>query len=124
MESLGPLIQSSVTSEAPPGEDASNSTSDGTSIDAVSYSYLKLELELKNQEWMVQSLVQWEELSHLGWYPQQYSNTIFCCLKSLGYYFSLYGNSFFRYQLLSHKVLTNSLSFIHIYYNIVLAFGP
>ena len=96
MESLGPLIQSSNNAELPPGEDATSSISDGTSLDAVSYSYLKLELELKNQEWMVKCLLQWEELVQFGWTPKHYSNVIFNCLKSLGYYFSLNGNSFFR----------------------------
>lgn len=96
MESLGPLIQSSTNIEVPPGEDASNINSDGTSVDAVSYSYLKLELELKNQEWMVKSLEQWEELVQSGWYLQEYRHSIFSCLKSLGYYFSLYSNSFYR----------------------------
>ena len=96
MESLGPLIQSSSNIEVHPGEDSTHLNSDGTSLDAVSYSYLKLELELKNQEWMVKCLQQWEELVQFGWYPEQYSNLIFNCLKSLGYYFSLIGNSFFR----------------------------
>lgn len=96
MESLGPLIQSSTTIEIPPGEDASSVTTDGTSVDALSYSYLKMELELKNQEWMGKSLVQWEELALSGWFPKSYNNIVFNCIKSLGYYFRLYGNSFFR----------------------------
>ena len=100
MESLGPLIQSSTNVEVPPGEDGTSLTSDGMSLDAVSYSYLKLELELKNQEWMVKSLEQWEELVQSGWCPDHYSNIIFCGIKSLGYYFSLNGNSFFRYKCL------------------------
>ncbi|XP_057379312.1 uncharacterized protein LOC130701372 [Daphnia carinata] len=95
MVSLGPLIQSSSNNEVPPGEDDTSVTRDGTSVDAVSYSYLKLELELKNQEWMVKCLQQWEELVQFGWCPEHYSSVIFNCLKSLGYYFSLNGNSFF-----------------------------
>lgn len=95
MVSLGPLIQSSSNNEIPPGEDDTSVTRDGTSVDAVSYSYLKLELELKNQEWMVKCLQQWEELVQFGWCPEHYSSVIFNCLKSLGYYFSLNGNSFF-----------------------------
>lgn len=97
MESLGPLIQSS-NIEIPPGEDASSVAGDGTSLDALSYSYLKIESELKNQEWMAKSLVQWEELVETGWVPQHYNNVVFNCMKSLGYYFRLYGNSFFRYN--------------------------
>lgn len=100
MASLGPLIQSSTNVEAPPGEDGSNVASDGTSVDAVSYSYLKLELELKNQEWMVKCLSQWEELVHFGWRLEQYSAMTFNCLKSLGYYFNLVGNSYFRFVFL------------------------
>lgn len=96
MESLGPLIQSSTNVEVPPGEDGSAIASDGTSLDAVSYTYLKLELELKNQEWMVKSLLLWEELVQSDWKLEHYSFTIFQCLKSLGYYFALYGNSFHR----------------------------
>lgn len=96
MESLGPLIQSSTNVEVPPGEDASSVNCDGTSVDAVSYSYLKLELELKSQESMVKSLVQWEELVQSGWHLREYRNSVFNCLKSLGYYFSLSSNSFYR----------------------------
>ena len=96
MASLGPLIQSSNNIEAPPGEDGSNVASDGTSFDAVSYSYLKLELELKNQDWMVKSLQLWEELVQFGWKSSKYSSMIFNSLKSLGYYFSLFGNSYMR----------------------------
>ena len=97
MASLGPLIKSGLSVEAPPGEDGSAMSRDGLSTDAVSYSCLKLELELKNQDLMVKSLVQWEELVQFGWILENYSNTIFNCLKSLGYYFKLYGNSLFRY---------------------------
>ena len=95
MESLGPLIQSNPCADVPQGEDGSQMMSDGTSVDAVSYSYLKLELELTNQELMVKSLRQFEELVQSGWSMEQYSRSVFHCLKSLGYYFSLHGNSFF-----------------------------
>ncbi len=96
MASLGPLIKSSSSADTPPGEDGSGMSSDGTSVEAVSYSYLKLELELKNQDFMVKSLVQWEELVQFGWTLENYSSIVFNCLKSLGYYFKLYGNSLFR----------------------------
>lgn len=96
MQSLGPLIQSKNNAEVPPGEDGSNVTTDGTSIDALSYSYLKLELEIQSQEWILKCLQQWEELVQFGWTLDQYSNMIFNCLKSLGYFFALYGNSFYR----------------------------
>lgn len=96
MASLGPLIQSSSNVEGPPGEDGTNVASDGTSVDAVSYSYLKLELELKNQDWMVKSLLLWEELVQFGWRLEHYSSMVFNALKSLGHYFNLFGNSYFR----------------------------
>ena len=101
MESLGPLIQSNPCADVPQGEDGSQLMSDGTSVDAVSYSYLKLELELKNQELMVKSLRQFEELVQTGWSLEHYSRSVFNCLKSLGYYFSLHGNSFFRWLEIS-----------------------
>ena len=98
MVSLGPLVtQSQAEAEVPPGEDRSSQLlSDGTSLDAVSYSYLKLEQELKNQELMVKSLKLFEELLQSDWSIKHYNRSLFNCVKSLGYYFSLHGNHFFR----------------------------
>ena len=96
MESLGPLIKSSTNAEVPQGEDGTCYMSDGASLDAVSYSYLKLEQEFKNQTWMVKSLEMFEELLQSGWSTDHYRKSVFNCLKSIGYYFSLCGSSFFR----------------------------
>ena len=99
MESLGPLIKSSAGgSDVPRGEDGACSMSDGASVDAVSYSYLKLEQEFKNQQLMVKSLERFEELLRAGWTVDAYRKSVANCLKSLGYYFGLCGNSLFSFR--------------------------
>ena len=106
MESLGPLIKSSSTSEVPQGEDGACSMSDDASPDAVSYTYLKLGQEQRHQEAMVASLHAFEELlEHSGWNTDHYRKSVFNCLKSLGHYFSLCGNTFYRSLHLSTSLL-------------------